>query len=456
MRASAARRAALEVVTRVRERSAYAHETLDSVLRGANLDQRDSALATRLAYGTVATRGTLDEAVMREASPGTTLEPRVADALALGAYELIFAETPAHAVVSEAVELVREIQPRAAGLANALMRKLNRAAAEFPWGDPAIDNGALARLYGHPRWLAELWITEIGRDRAAAVMKADNEPAPLYLARVDSSLTDDEVTASLESEGAQPIVGPLPGCWTAGSPVGARTSSLLKDGRLVVMDAAAQLTVHAAVPSSAAGTLVEIGAGRGGKTLLLAARAEAAGAPAARIVAVDLHEFKLGGLAKHAASLGLDIVEIVTADASEPSSDLKVADASADVVLVDAPCSGLGTLRRHPDRRWRAVYGEVETLALLGSRLLTRAARLVKPGGFVVYSTCTIARKENAEVIEGFLGSEAGEGFTVDSLAGAVPDEWSGSVTPEGFFQSLPAEGGPDGHFIARLRSTRV
>lgn len=456
MKASAARRAALEVVTRVRERSAYAHETLDTVLSTAGLDARDAALATRLAYGTIAVRGTLDEAIMRQASPGTTLEPRVADALALGAYELLFAETPTHAVVSEAVELVKEVQPRASGLANALMRKLDRAATDFPWGEPAQDNAALARLYGHPRWLAELWISEIGRDRASAAMEADNEPAPLYLARVDSHLPDAEVTASLESENVRPVDGPLTGCWTAGSPADARRASLLRDNRLIVMDAAAQLTVDAAVPPSADSTLVELGAGRGGKTLLLAARAAAAGRAPLRVVAVDLHEFKLSTLEKHAAVLGYDFVETVTADASKADSDLNVAEASADVVLVDAPCSGLGTLRRHPDRRWRATYDEVETLALLGSQLLARAARLVKPGGFVVYSTCTITRKENAEVIEGFLGSEAGKGFTVDSLERNVPSEWSGFVTPEGFFQSLPAQGGPDGHFIARLRCTRV
>ena len=124
MRASPARLAALETVTRVRERSAYAHETLDAVLRQARLDKRDVALATRLAYGTIAARGTLDEAVRRFLAADVKLEPKVADALALGAYELLFTRTPPHAAVNETVELVRSVRKPAAGLANAVMRKL--------------------------------------------------------------------------------------------------------------------------------------------------------------------------------------------------------------------------------------------------------------------------------------------------------------------------------------------
>ena len=214
MSASPARTAALEVVTRVRERDAYAHETLDAVLKRTRLDPRDAALATRLAYGTVAARGTLDEAVARVADTGTTLEPRVADALALGAYEILFADTPRHAAVSEAVELVRASRPRAAGLANALMRRLATASDEFPWGDPASDIEALARFHAHPSWLATLWVDELGRSNAEAVMSADNLPAPLYLAHLGPPSLEVAIGDSLEdrrSSIARTAAGVLPG-----------------------------------------------------------------------------------------------------------------------------------------------------------------------------------------------------------------------------------------------------
>ncbi|HSK48748.1 MAG TPA: transcription antitermination factor NusB [Coriobacteriia bacterium] len=449
MRASAARRAALKVITRVRERSAFAHETLDTVLSSTRIEPRDAALATRLAYGAIATRGTLDEAVARSLDEGTVLEPRVADALALGAYELLYARTPSHAAVSETVELVREFRPRATGLANAVMRRIVKAAETFPWGNPDTDNAALARLHGHPRWLAELWIEQLGRAAATEIMAANNEPAPLYLAMLGIH-PDSEVVEWLAEDGADPSPGPLPASLVAGAAAATRRARALKDGDVLVMDAGAQFAVHAVSPSPG-DALVEIGAGRGGKTLLLAALARRAGGPAAEIAAVDLHAFKLESLSEGAAKAGFAEVRTIVADATAARADVGVADKSADAVLIDAPCSGLGTLRRPPDRRWRAQRDEIETLALLGEQLLGRAARLVKPGGCVVYSTCTIAKRENAEVIEGFLASPDGAEFRIETLIGYVPDEWAKFVTPEGYFQSLPAQDGPDGHFVARL-----
>lgn len=442
--ASGARKAALEVVTRVREREAYAHETLDAVLSAVRLDGRDAAFATRLAYGTVAARGTLDEAVARFVADPNRLEPRVGDALAVAAYELLYASTPPRAAVSQGVELVRSVQPKAAGLANAVLRRLAEATPDFPWGDPATDAAALARAYAHPRWLADLWVAELGRDDAEAVMAADNEPAPLYLAPL-SQLSGDVAA----SEGLETSPCPLAGCLLAAEPAAARKSAAVKQRRVLVIDAAAQFAVHALRPR-AGQRIVELGAGRGTKTLLAAELARGSGGPAS-IVAVDLHGFKLEALQRHARELGADEIETVTVDATGALPHDVLPAASADGVLVDAPCSGLGTLRRHPDRRWRARPAEIESVAALGEALLRTAASLVKAGGFVVYSTCTIARRENGDVVEGFLGSEAGKAFAVDRLDEEVPDEWRRFVSPQGWFQSLPEEGGPDGHFVVRL-----
>jgi 16S rRNA (cytosine967-C5)-methyltransferase len=422
------------------------------VLKTHALSERDASFATRLAYGTVACRGTLDEAVGRFVTGSRSLEPMVADALALSAYEILYLSTPARAAVSEGVELVRSVQVKAAGLANAVLRRLAEEADSFPWGDPETETDALARLHGHPLWLAELWVREIGREAAAAIMAADNEPAPLFLAHLPFESGIELLIDQLSRDGAGPVEGPLPGCLIAQSPAAAVRSTALTRGMALVADAGAQYA--AAVVRPAPGQhIVEIGAGRGTKALMMAGLARLAGGPA-RITAVDSHSFKLQALERSAERLGVSEIVTVTADATLPARPGMPDAGSADAVLVDAPCSGLGTLRRHPDRRWRAKPDDIETLAAIGGRLLAAAAELVKPGGFVVYSTCTIARGENEDVISAFLDQQVGRGFTVDPLDADTPRQWSRFVTSEGYFQSLPEPGGPDGHFVARLVRT--
>lgn len=450
MKPSPARMAALEVVTRVRERDAYAHETLDAVLRDRALESREAALATRIAYGTIATRGTLDEALLRYVSDPTGLEPRVSDALAIAAYQLLFMRVPPHAAVSEGVELVRAHRKAAAGLANAVLRRLAADAADFPWGDPTTDVSALARQHGHPVWIAELWRAELGDEVAARVMEADNEPAPMFLAHVPTGRPLTEVIDLLRQCGARPKMCAVPGCIVVEDAAAARHSEVIAGRDVLVMDAGAQLAVHSLV-EVAGNSVAEVGAGRGSKTLLAASLLESKGV-SSRIVALDVHGFKLAELERSAKAMALSSIDTFVTDASETIREVGLEPASVDSVLVDAPCSGLGTLRRHPDRRWRAKPSEIESLATLGQLLLEQSSRLVRPGGFVVYSTCTVVRRENDGVIEGFLASEAGEGFVLDPLTTVVPAEWERFMQPEGWFRSLPESGGPDGHFVARVR----
>lgn len=445
--ASRARLLARQVVSRVRERDAYAHETLDALLKRSELGPRDTAFATRLAYGTISARGTLDEIVATRLAPGSSLQPVVSDCLAVSAYEILFLSTPKRAAVNEGVELVRAVQEKAAGLANAVLRRISESAVDFPWGDPATDVASLARLHAHPLWLARSWVDEYGHEVAESMMAANNEPAPLFLA-----VPGDAAAAATAFSGEDVHVSAcdLPGCLVADDPSAAIKSSVVAERRAFVMDAGAQFAVHA-VPLTDGATVVEIGAGRGSKTLLLASRAASAGLEV-RLLAVDTHSHKLDTLRSDAVRLGLGGIATLVADATEPPQDTWPAESTADAVLVDAPCSGLGTLRRHPDRRWRAIPSEIEALAALGERLLLSAASLVKPGGFVVYSTCTVARRENHDVVASFLASGAGEEFTTEPLNDTVPGEWSHFITPEGWFQAIPAVGGPDGHFVARLR----
>jgi 16S rRNA (cytosine967-C5)-methyltransferase len=295
-----------------------------------------------------------------------------------------------------------------------------------------------------------MWVDELGREMASQVMAADNLPAPLFLALLDRGKSIETVAASLEADGLDPQPGPFPGSWLARNASAVRTSATVARSDVLVMDGGAQLAARATRPGPG-NDIVEVGAGRGSKSLLIASLARALGGPVHSITAIDLHAFKLEVLSRNAAEYGFDEIRTVQADATDLNADLGCESGSADAVLVDAPCSGLGTLRRHPDRRWRARPEEIETLAVLGERLLVRAARLVMPGGFMVYSTCTITWQENADVVERFLSTAPGSEFVLDRIGADVPEQWQRFVSEQGWFQSLPEEGGIDGHFVARL-----
>ena len=449
MSASDARRLARDVVSRVRERSGYAHEVLDSALRRASLPGDEVSFATRLAYGAIQTQGTLDEAL--DVHLGKKhLESRVRDALRVATYEILFLRTPSRAAVHQGVELVRELRPQAAGLANAVLRRVADQAASFPWGDPATDVAALARLHGHPRWLVDMWIDELGRDATEHLLEADNEPAPLYVAENPFAGTFVEARAALRSDGATPESCPVPGCLKVGDPSAAVRGTALERGLVLAADAAAQFVAQI-VRARPGDRVLEIGAGRGTKTILIQGAAVRAGGPA-RITAVDLHEFKARLLEERLRRFEVPGVDVLTGDAADLASVQGIpAAGEVDTAIIDAPCTGLGTLRRHPEKRWRVGPQDIAVLARLGGILLREAARLVRPGGFVVYSTCTVADRENADVIREFLASPQGRAFRIDSLADEVPEEWRRFVTAEGFFRSLSASGGPDGHFAARL-----
>jgi 16S rRNA (cytosine967-C5)-methyltransferase len=447
--ASAARGAALKVISRVRERGAFAHETLNTVLTESNLSGQDAALATRLAYGTVSCRGTLECAVERYVDAPGRLEPRVRDVLALGAYEILFMRTPVWAAVNEAVELARAVQPRAAGLVNAVLRRMGESRDAFPWGDPESDDAALARLFGHPEWLTSLLVEQLGRPTARAILEADNEPAPLYLAHLPFMGTFAEAMARLDADGAQPSPCDLAGCIVAAAPAQAIAGAALRQGYVIVCDAGAQFAAHVLHPRPGSRVL-DVGAGKGSKTLVLQGLAVASGGPA-RVTAVDKHRFKLDVLTATLRLLRADDVTTLEADATDLVSAGLLSPLSFEAVFLDAPCSGIGTLRRHPDKRWRLAPEDIEILAVLGGRLLREASRLVSPGGFVVYSTCTLTRQENDDVIADFLRSEEGEGFSLEPIS-QVPRSWEKFLRANGTFQSLPQRGGPDGHFVARLR----
>jgi len=455
MAVSEARLVARETLTRVREREAFAHESLDRVLsRHRGISARDSALATRLAYGAIACYGTLVEVVDRRLRNPRKTDPMLRDCLLLSTYELLFTETPPYAVVSEGVALAKALKMRYASPTNAILRRIGRERELFPWGDPKADVEAHARLRGHPAWMARLLREHFGYEQADFIMQANNEVAPLYLAVMEPVLSSEEALLALSRIGAEPQALELPGAMLIGEPAKIRDLPALGTRSLLVMDYCAQLAVHLADLRPDL-RFIEIGAGRGSKTLLAATRARMHGG-SAQLTAIDLHAFKTEIITGDAAGLGYDEIKTLCADATRPLAPLLEAarlSPCADVVLLDAPCSGLGTLRRHPDRRWRAGPADIVALAEQNYEILTQAAQLVAPRGTLIYSTCTMTAEENFDVLERFLHAEVGRAF---SLAALRPEELPrllrSFVDERGCFQSYPQPEGPDGHFIARLK----
>lgn len=444
MSATAARVVAVEVLDRMVRDGAWLQHVLDQRVASAGLDERDRAFVTRLVRGTVQLMPTLDGAIAEASDRPGRIKPRVRNVLRLGAYELLCMKTPAAVAVDQGVSLVRARDPHAAGFANAVLRRISVRAADFPWGDPAEDLDALARLSGFGDGLKAQLLAAIGEGHTRTLMEASLDPAPLYVVanplRTQSRAHDD-------------LVQPCPdiaGCGSAVDPAAFVRSGLLNDGSYIAADASAQL-VAALVPLEDGSRVLDLAAGRGTKTALLAFRAAREGL-GIELHASDLHEWKTKLLTERMLELGVVGVSSHVADAADASSALKELGAAYDAVLVDAPCSGLGTLRRHPEIAWRYVDGVDQGFPSLSARMLETAAQLVRPGGFVVYSTCTVLPAENGDVLRSFLGSEAGSAFSVTDISALIPGWMRADVSEEGFVQTMPRRGGPDGHFVAVLQ----
>lgn len=445
--ASPARLAALEACRRVRERKAYAQEVIQATIDRSRLSTEDRAFATLLVLGVTATWGTLDELIDRCLRSPKDVKPDVRDALRISAYELVFLHKEPYAVADQGVELVRAVAPRAAGLGNAALRSMVRAASEFPFGDASRDVSVFARLQGFPLWLAEALCRDMGEQAARELMQASNETAPLFVAENPLCAREGEVSFELSRAKAQvdPVrtsYGHLSGCFRvtpARVLADGRIRHLIDTGKMLVSDASSQMVANLVFSDSQPRSLLEIGAGRGTKTILLEAVSQRRwGSCVPEHVVVDNHAFKLELLQKRARQYGISSLEAVVADATKLSRVL--GDRRFEVVFIDAPCSGLGTLRRHPEIRWNVTPRHIEELAATQLEMLRSAAAHVAAGGSLVYATCTVTRLENVEVVKRFLESAEGADFALAPIGGASC-----------FAPSLQSNS-PDAHFAVRFQ----
>ena len=437
----ASRLVAVEILYRVDQESGYA-----DVLLGGRLPDfapADRRLITRMVLGTIAWQGRIDfELAHLTGRKLAGIQPEALAIMRMGLFQLRYLDRiPQHAVVDTAVSIAKRIPKArdASGFINAVMRRATRETAPLPVREKN-EKSYLAVAYSHPRWMVERFVDWFGVENAERLMTANNDAAPnvirLNLARGSRA----EIIEKLNTDGFE-IGAPGRAPETivlSGAP--RFESSAYRDGLFHAQSEASQMAARMLAPKAGA-TVVDCAAAPGGKATHLAEMVGERG----RVVAVD---FNFNGLRKArdlARRLRHRNVEFVCADLS---AGAPFAESSVDYVLLDAPCTGLGTLREHPEIKWRLKPTDPARMAAIQSRMLEHAAAIVRPGGAIVYSVCSIAPEEGENVVDGFLVRHPD--FEIDRAV-AGRDEFRSVIDARGFMKTRPDVGGLDGFFAARL-----
>ena len=443
---------AWEILRRVEEGGAFADALLGHRLAGSGFSARDQGLATRLVYATIAWQGFLDHiAGAFSRRPVSELDPPVRTLLRLGLCQMcVLTRIPAFAAVDTSVRLARSFRGgAAAGLLNAVLRRAATGWRNVALPDRAIDPaGFLSVRWSHPRWLVERWVAAYGLDEAERLLQANNEAAPsvLRLNRMKGDAAS--LLAQLRGAGVDAVPSRFAPCGVQ-LEQGAGPDALpgYDEGLFCAQGEASQLVALLVAPVPGARVL-DACAAPGGKTTHLAELMDDRG----EVVALDVHPRGVGRIVRLADRLGLSSVRAQVADASvwQPPGWRPGTPGPFDAILVDAPCSGLGTLRQHPEVKWRRTPSDVTTLAHLQRAVLSHVAAFVRPGGVLVYATCTLSREENEDVVAASLGADTG--FVMDDPRPLLPEPARQLVGADGCLRTLPHRDGLDGFFAARLR----
>jgi 16S rRNA (cytosine967-C5)-methyltransferase len=436
---------ALEVLLAVDTQEAYSNLALQSALARHPLSPKDTALATEIVYGTVQRLNTLDYRILPFLKqPIGKLDPWVRNLLRLSAYQLDYLErVPDFAIINEAVEIAKRRNSRLSGFVNGVLRNLLRSGqAKYPSAakDPLRH---VSLLHSHPEWLVEEWAEQYGMEQTTAICQANNNRPSLSLRVNRLRNTREDLLQALAEEGmeARPSdVSPDGVVLSAGMDV--TRLQAFRDGRCTVQDESSMLVAPCVDPQPGMRVL-DACAAPGGKTTHLAELMRDQG----EIVAADIHPHKVELIRTATARLGMQTVRPTTGDILDLLPNLGMFDS----ILLDAPCSGFGVIRRKPDIKWRKTQADVEAISGVQLDLIRKTADALRTGGVLVYSTCTIEEKENGEIIRTFLKERSD--FRIETLRPYLPETVAArSLSEEGWVQVLPHHFGTDGFFICRLR----
>ena len=444
MKPATARESALRVLMSIRNASAWSDAALKAQLEKDSLSGTEAALATRLVYGVMQNRLLLDYWISAYCTQKPDhLQLPLLDILRMGVYQIVFLDRiPDRAAVNEAVNLAKTFgRAQATGLVNAVLRKVvqNKETLPKPSEKDAVQY--LSITYSHPKWLIKRLLTILGREETETFLQANNGTVPITVQCNPLRTSPETLLTALEAEGVKATPHAwVPGCLELSETGNLAALKTFRNGDFLVQDAAAYLVTSAATPVSGM-RVIDVCAAPGGKSFSTAFAMNNTG----EILSCDLHENKLKRIREGAERLGLTCIRTAAADGRVCNSQLVE---TADLVIVDAPCSGLGIIRKKPDIRYKTA-DELFSLPVIQTAILENAARYVKPGGILVYSTCTILPEENQQVTDEFLSGHPE--FSRESFQ--LPDH---REITDGQITFWPQRDGLDGFYICRMRRTQA
>jgi 16S rRNA (cytosine967-C5)-methyltransferase len=439
------RQAACSVLLRIWKEGSYADQLMDRELAGGRLSGPDRGLFAELVFGVLRRQGTLDHILSGLLTqPLARLEPQVLIFLRVGLYQLVYLDRiPESAAVNESVNLVKKALPRASGLVNAVLRNYLRRKDTIRFPDPvSAPAESIAARHSHPLWLVKQWISQLGQAESESLAEASSRQAPLTLRANTLRIGRDELLSKIVANGIQ------------AAPCQFSPHGILIEGRhavpglpgfheglFTVQDEASQVAGLLLEPQPGERVL-DACAAPGGKATHLAQQMDNRG----EVLAMDISGSKLSLVRETASRLGLTIIHTRAADLLNSAA---FPECAFDRVLLDAPCSGLGVIRRNPEAKWRLTPADITRLAEAQKKMLKNAVRMLKPGGRLLYSTCSTTREENEAVVHDFLSRQ--DDCVLENLNQCFPS-WADLFTAEGMMRIWPHRHGMDGFFAARLR----
>lgn len=440
------RRVVIEILQEI-EDGAYSNLILDQKLKGIAA-KRDRALITELVYGVLRQRNRLDYLIKKLVSrPMAQLELIVILALRVGLYQLIFLDrVPARAAVNETVNAVKSMVNRGAiGLINGLLRNYLRKEEVIEYPRPGEDPLLyLSIRHSHPQWLIKMWLEKFGYDRTLQLCRYNNQPPELTIRRNSLKYSEQALVQAMKSAGIGIEKKMIPGSYRLERINSVRQLTLYQEGGFMVQGPAATLASLLLAPTPGQ-RILDMAAAPGGKTTHLAELMGNQG----EIIALDHHQHKLDLIGNNCQRLGIKIVKMVNYDAREYSPTDRF-----DLILLDAPCSGLGLVRQKPEIKWNKTRQDIEKMAVLQFQLLEKAVQLVKDNGVILYCTCTLTEQENQGIVESFRLQYRNKVELVD-LAGDLKrlglDE-SFPARNHRYLELFPPESGTEGFFIAKFK----
>lgn len=445
-----ARESALRALIKIDEGSVYAGQARNRVLRFYNLPIQERAFCTKLIFGVTKYKKAIDYVLGAFSSrPVQNMDPIVKNTLRLGVYQILYMrEIPDYAAVNESVTLVKSLgHPGKAKFVNAVLRSVSRKTDAIIFPDPSRDwVSHIAVKYSHPEWLVSRWIKRFGPEGTINLCLENNKEARIVVRTNTLKITREDLIKELDQQGFGPYPSNLVDegieLRNAG---GLFNTGLYLEGFFFVQGTASMLVSHVLSPEPG-DEILDLTAAPGSKTTHIAELIGDKG----RIVACDMHEHRLALIKDNAERLGLSSVEFIRCDSRRLPKDIKAT--KFDKVLLDAPCSGTGVLRKKADLRWRRIKNDINHIVTLQTGLLESAANQVKPGGILVYSTCSIEPEENEVLISDFLSRHPE--FSYDYSQPFLPSGFKKAFQEQGrpYVITYPHIHGTDGFFIARLK----